>query len=299
MASIEDRIVDRTLSLAWSLWTEMGVPGTEDRRHSDVALDPEALVLLTAGVQDDDPRLRDEALDWCIRYGQFISGSRLRNLLSRSNERTREGFGVFAATVNENSGLRWRGATEPRRYEPTRRSRIEDFTRPSLITLRLRALFGVNAKAEVLRVYASDPEAEHSASDLAREVGFTKRSVWNALDGLSKGGLLEALPVRNSIRYRLRTPSLLKFIGRRPKKFWKWTFIVRVVGEVRAILDRSGSYGEVARDVEIRRAYEDLIPDIAALRLRHPTHLEGERFLPAFEKWAFELVRDLAGGSYR
>lgn len=300
MATVEDRIVDGTLSLAWSLWMEMGVSGTANRRHSDIAVDPEALVLLTAGVQDDDPRLRDEALDWCIRYGQFISGSRLRNLLAKANEKTREAFGVFAATVNANSGLRWRGATKPRTYEPTGRSRIDDFSRPSLVTLRLRALFGVNAKAEVLRIYVSAPDAEHSASDLAREVGFTKRSVWNALDALCKGGWLETLPVRNRIHYRLRTPSILgKFIGRLPGKYWKWPAIVRVVSGVRAILDRRALYGEVARDVEVRKACENLIPDMAVARFGQPAHKEGEPFLLAFEQWAIELVTALAGGSYR
>jgi hypothetical protein len=38
-------------------------------------------------------------------------------------------FGEFAATVNEHAGTRWPYATQTRRFRPTKRSRVDDFTR--------------------------------------------------------------------------------------------------------------------------------------------------------------------------
>ncbi len=50
------------------------------RKHHNILFAPEELILLTALIGEYDPRLRDEALDWCVRYHQFISVSRLRVL---------------------------------------------------------------------------------------------------------------------------------------------------------------------------------------------------------------------------
>jgi hypothetical protein len=46
---------DKMIDLAWSLWTGLGVPGQIDN-HGDCAVDPEPLILFTAGLRDADPR---------------------------------------------------------------------------------------------------------------------------------------------------------------------------------------------------------------------------------------------------
>jgi hypothetical protein len=41
------------------------------RTHTDWAIDLEPLIMFTAALGDEDPRLRDEATDWCIRNGRL------------------------------------------------------------------------------------------------------------------------------------------------------------------------------------------------------------------------------------
>jgi len=46
------------LDLAWSLWTELGVAGHQ-RKHRQCVILPEELILLTAAIAEEDPRLRE------------------------------------------------------------------------------------------------------------------------------------------------------------------------------------------------------------------------------------------------
>ena len=68
------------LDLLWSLWEELGVSGVVPRRHGDVFIDPEPLILFTALHGDLDPRLRDESIDWAITYGNYVSKARIKRL---------------------------------------------------------------------------------------------------------------------------------------------------------------------------------------------------------------------------
>ena len=70
---------ERVLEVLWSAWSEMGVAGWRGRPFP-LTIDPEALVLWTGCVGDEDARLRDEALDWCVRYSSLISRSRLQQM---------------------------------------------------------------------------------------------------------------------------------------------------------------------------------------------------------------------------
>jgi hypothetical protein len=137
--SVNQQLCDRRLDLAWSLWTGLGVPG-QINRHANHAIDTEALIIFTAALGDEDPRLRDEATDWCIRYGSLISGARLKNLVSRESQIVQERYGELAATVAEHSSLRWPGKTKAREYAPREHPKIATFNRKSQLVLRLRGI---------------------------------------------------------------------------------------------------------------------------------------------------------------
>ncbi len=68
-------------SLAWSLWAELGVSGWS-RHHKHWLVDPEPLVVFTAWLGDTDARLRDEATDWCIQFGSWLSATRLSSIVA-------------------------------------------------------------------------------------------------------------------------------------------------------------------------------------------------------------------------
>ena len=64
-------LLEQLLDLAWSHWVALGVAGAVPGAEAPVDL--EALLLLTAELAPVDPRLRDEALDWCSRFHGFAS----------------------------------------------------------------------------------------------------------------------------------------------------------------------------------------------------------------------------------
>ena len=75
-------LIDQAVALAWGAWTELGVSGWT-ATHRDWAVDPEPLVLFTGRLGDTDPRLRDEATDWCVQHWRYVSKTRLKNLQRR------------------------------------------------------------------------------------------------------------------------------------------------------------------------------------------------------------------------
>jgi len=106
MPTLSENLDQQLIDLAWSLWTEVGVAGVKCK-HQNFLIAPEELILLTVVVAERDPRLRDEALDWCTRYHHFISISRLRTLAKVFGPSITEPFSVFAATLNSISGAHW------------------------------------------------------------------------------------------------------------------------------------------------------------------------------------------------
>lgn len=265
MSSERTPAEDHVVGLAWSLWAELGVSGWS-RQHGDFAIDPEALVVLTAWLRDIDPRLRDEATDWCVRYGQFLSGARLKNLVVAAGHAHTQWWSEFAVTVNANSRWNWptwSAAGAPRNFEPSEKSRIDGFTRPSLIFLRVRALVGLGARAEVLRLFAADPHSRIGVAEIAGHIGYSKRNTAEALDGLELAGVLSSLRVRNRFEYTVAKPGwLVQLVEPRPRWFPPWVSIVNIVIRFGDFLRRSEHLPESVSSVEsvtlLRELREDL-----------------------------------------
>jgi DNA-binding transcriptional ArsR family regulator len=292
MPSFSKRLQEHALDLTWSLWAELGVSGWT-RLHTSHAIDPEPLILFTASLGDSDPRLRDEATDWCLVYGRYVSAARLRNLLAHEATEVRDTFGEFAATVNADSTLRWPGATTPRRFQRSGRSQVPDFRRPSLIALRMRALFGVGARAEILRVFLADASGSLSATELAPEAGYTKRNVADTLDALRMAGLLEVLPVRNQLRFRLvKAAELRAMVGEIPATFPRWHQIFHILGRLLETARKGESLAPDVQAVEAARALHDLQPDLRLAEVAIPSlDFLDVHLWPAFEGWALEVAQ--------
>lgn len=299
MTRASDKLRERMLDLAWSLWTGLGAPGPIDN-HGDCAVDPEPLILFTAGLGDADPRLRDEATDWCIRYGQLVVGTRLKNLLATEGESVRTGYGEFAATISSCSSLRWPGATEPRRYEPRGRPRIRAFDRPSQIVLRLRALLGAGGRADIVRAFLASPESAFCAADLAAETAYTKRNVAQVLEALRLAEVVRALRVRNQVRFRLsgeRARQLRELLAPVPSVFVRWAPALRALTAAHEAVERFESKSEGVRGVEARAAAEKLADALHAARLPGPRpSVRGPGFWSEFVSWSLAVAGDLAAG---
>jgi hypothetical protein len=295
MQSCRERFRELLLELAWSLWSELGVSGWT-RRHQRWAIDPEPLIIFTAALRDVDPRLRDESTDWCIRYGRYVSGARLRNLLKDEPGNVQSAFGEYAATVNQHAEVHWPLAGEARVYQPTGRSKLHDFGRPALVSLRLRALFGVSARAEIIRCFIASPDDQPTAAALAAEISYTKRNVEKELESLRLAGLLRRTAERNQLRYTLaRRASLLDLVGPLPAYCPRWNSIFRLLLASLEVYERFEGLEPQVRAVEVRRTFRQLSRDLQRAGLGEPDpEATGEEVWPAFERWSGAVAGSLA-----
>ncbi|WP_405056257.1 hypothetical protein OG474_26385 [Kribbella sp. NBC_01505] len=245
------------IALLWGAWVELGVSGWE-KTHRDWAVDPEPLILRTAELADSEPRLRDEALDWSIHFWRYVSKVRLRNLLKERSGRALDDWGRFAATVNEHSGAHWPRAGEPFAYQITGRSTLASMKQPSRAWLRLRAAFGVGARAEILRFFLSGTSRASTAL-ITAELGYAKSNVMAECESLEKAGVLRRGRIGNRYFYSLMHPdALAEFVGEIAPVRPSWTALLEVTSSLVQLETRAAESPQRVLSVEAHRTYRRL-----------------------------------------
>ncbi|TAH38040.1 MAG: hypothetical protein EYC70_05290 [Planctomycetota bacterium] len=283
------------LAFAWSAWTELGVSGWE-RRHQDWHLDPEALLLLASHLGDEDPRLRDEVLDWCISNVQLLSRFRLRSLLRAWPADAR--WGSFAATLAQHTGLDWPGSGKAVPFHPSHKSRLELPGRPALFGLRLRAGLGIGARSEILAaMLLGPPRHDWSSAELARATAYTQRNVATALEAMAASGIVEARPQQNQIRYRLLQPDpWLRLFGPAPSIRHHPAALCHLVWTLHTAVPPLARATPAVRSIEARELLRRLTPDLRQLDWRQPQVPAGQDAWPVVSAWAAALLRGVAEG---
>ena len=282
--SLQNALLDR----AWVQWIALGVDAVGER--DDDVIDPEALVALTAELGDADARLRDVSTDWCVAYGRYINGARLKQV-TRELGTPAEAIGEYVATVATAGGPAWPMATKPRPdYAKRGKARLDSARSRSRLRIRLRAAFGVNARADVLAALLVAPQNGLSVADLARKARFSKPNVAFAVDALVLAGLLEARTVGNERRLVLTKPGEILPGLRPPIAQPDWVARFGVALEVLRF-DRQDGMSPSVRAIEARRVVEGLRTRILSEGLP-PPNLDafGDDFASAFDQWVVELV---------
>lgn len=288
--------------LLWSLWSELGVPGWE-RRHQSWWIDPEALLLFTATVDPIDPRLREEALAWCLQHRRFLSEARLKSLLGEPRfgepSRYQPQLGRFLATVSMAQSHGLATAHHPYPVQLRQRSGLECLNRAALLSLRLRTLLGVTAKAEVVRVFLDRSDVTLTAADLVDEgVGYTKRATRDALEDLRMGGFAELEVSGNRKGYRfLGRKSFSELLAPEPVHFPKWRHLFAVLRGSLNLIEEIDRFRPSTRPVEIRRSFTALASQIRGAGLPPPALDAGSDAFEEFEAWVGGLLEALASGS--
>lgn len=232
-------LLQSLLDLLWHQWTTLGVAGHGG--HEPRVIDPDALLLATCVFGRYEPRLFDEMLDWLDVNGWCINVQRVRSLLKKYRfgcERVIACVGALqakgAATV------KWRrlslsvepakpGADlEPLFYLPDGRPQpmfgrsepqfsgygmhrgslelrhLTQPTNPELtanLFFRLRALFGVNARADIL-VYLLTHDDGHPP-EIARQTGYFPKTVQMTLAEMACSGNVHPARKGREKHYRL------------------------------------------------------------------------------------------------
>ncbi len=263
-------LVEQLLDLAWSHWAALGVAGSV--RATEVPVDLEALLLLTADLAAEDPRLRDEALDWCSRFHGFASKPRLKQLLRRAPPSAQAAFGPFAAALERYAGTPWPGSSEAASVPASvsGKSRLPALTRPALLSFRLRALFGVGARADIIGAVLSRRSEDFGAADLVF-VGYSKRNLAEALDMLAAAGLFRTTRAGNRVRFSWqRREQLADLLAPLPEVIPVWSSMLRVMSGFLDLLTRTETKSDRLVAVEAARCLRQLADDLQALGVEAP-----------------------------
>jgi hypothetical protein len=171
-----------------------------------------------------------------------------------------------------------------------------DLRRPSLIQLRLRALVGVSARAEILKLMLADPDRPQSASMLAEEAAYGKGSVAQALDMLTQAGILQVQPDANRLLYRLSRPGELAQTQQwLPSVFPLWSPIFRIT---EAIMDYAHSVSgpPSTRTTALHTLLQRIDEDLHRLGLaEHVPRALGPASVAEFEHWALDFLAEQTG----
>jgi hypothetical protein len=279
-------LTELALDLAWSHWTALGVRGVFG--PPETAVDPEALLPLTARLEEVDARLADEAIDWCVRYGaSFVSKTRLKGLIGRFDAETQRRFDDFAATVNAHARTGWPTKANARRWRASGKSRMTELDHPSQSLLRLRAAFGTTSRAELLlaMVTQRDPREWRPTSWFAG-LGYTRRSVARILDELAISGVAEAKRIDNANAYRLRdVATLRRLVPTLPDTDGAWHLRLPLLASALDLVTRFGKKAPILRAVEAHRWLDEHKRTLAMLDATAPATLPPETFWERFLAW--------------
>lgn len=282
--------------LAWSLWSELGVPGWE-RHHRDVAVDVEPLILFTAALPSLDARLRGEVAGWCASFDRYISKTRLRNLARDQDERSAAAFYAFADALNRSAGLRWPISTKAGdSVDLQARERPMDRNigrRSACVSLRLRAVFGVGSRAEVIRTMIAYPDTPLSAPEIAKYVFFARRNVAEALDAFAFAGIVGSLEERRTVRYVLAQP-LTDVVGEKPRGFPHWVELFGLLLGLQQLLAQPKP-APVLRALQAQEFLETHAFAIARSNLPGaPALRPGFEVFSQLESWSKQIAHEIA-----
>jgi hypothetical protein len=288
----------RAHDLAWSLWGQLGV-STWQRAHEDWAVEVEPLVAFTAFLAPHEPRLLRESVDWCVRHERFVSLHQLRHVLTTQRWPLTGAVGRFGATVGGHTTRTWPGAARDEPYEIalSGRSRLPDLNRPSLVQLRLRALLGVGARAEIVRVLVSRPNDAWTVTSIADRAAYTRRQVSLDLEMLELAGL-----VRRGLGPGPKTvafadpPAVLRLVGPLPNVTPRWAPLLRLVLALIGAVEAISKEPLQAPGAELSRQLRLLGPEFQAARLQPPGP-GGVVDVHEFTEWTLRFVMGLALGS--
>src|SRR6202163_327555 len=294
MTRLRQEIDGLALARAGSLWSELGLDGAV-RRHDWQAIDLEPLIIFTAQLGGADSRLGASTIDWCITNARFASAFRLRHLADRASAATRAAFGRYAATVRAHAKAPWPGEGDPLTLLHPARIGSPDLRRPSLVQLRLRALVGVSARAEVLKLMLAQPDRPQAASELAEDAAYGKGGVAQALDMLTLAGIVQVQPDANRLLYRLSRPAeLAQTLQWLPSVFPDWWHIFKVTEAITVYTPASPP--PASRLASVQKLRQQIDHDLHRLGIaEHVPRAVVPASVAEFEHWAMDFMAEQAG----
>jgi hypothetical protein len=193
--SIGERARGTGVEVAWAQWSALAsVAAPAGGKRPKAIVDPESLVLLSLALRGRDPRLDELVFAWARRGSALLSVQRMTSLAESGNASAREALGEFAAGAGDR---RWKAHAGPAAEE---RAAVHGnplgpvrLTAGPALLLRLRAGFGVGAKADLLAFLLGLRGASASVSLMAAATAYSGRAMRTAAEEMAQAGFIERM----------------------------------------------------------------------------------------------------------
>lgn len=268
------RTLDAMLDLIWSQWTTMGVSGNAPILLKWI-IDPEALVIFTCSIGRYDPRVFDAMLEWLGVHQRFLNVQRLKTLNAQEGLTGGQLLTAIAQLLmTPSSRSKWgrvadrilegevreeplfylkdgRPHPHPTQSDPAfsragfERHKYRDRNvvvqfrpdHPANLVLKLRALFGVNARCEIIAYLAT--RTEGNPTETATAIGYSQKAVHNVMTELYQSGTVTRRVKGRETLYSLREKAWLPLLsfGELEAKWLDWREVFSFLIAVWTILD--------------------------------------------------------------
>jgi len=324
LKKFKEKYLEHMLSFLWRQWSALGVAGYAESKDNRV-IDPEALLLFSCTISRYDARLFDEILDWLTR-GEFINIQRLKRILTREIFAGERVLAAIAGYLTEKSkSLKWKGfdgitnsAGEENLFLAKDGKQIAHYgdrdpsfqkhgllrgpiklrgrhlhfppveTTRLLFNIKLRALLGISARAEIV-AYLLTHESAHP-SLIAREIYFSQKTVQDALVEMAQSGLVRVRSAGREKHYWLNRSEWLSFLGLQGNipKWVNWPLLLSALERIWLKLNQPGfmEMGALLQSSELRILMQDIRPNIESAGfagcLSDDRHHLGETYTDVF-----------------
>ena len=327
-SELRDLVNSTALDFVRDQWAQLGVFMEPSRPPDRWAQDPEALLAFSLDIARADARLFDEILDWLRANGGRLSGRRLRHLAHNdgldgalvaaavdwaaghgSSLRLRPDGRPFPAepvSVFERPGVPGRedeiflrhGLAKPP-TRPSGKSSAPDGLLPINLAFRLRDMFGVTSRAEIIRFLLTTGVPNATTLAISEAAVSTKRNANDALNELSRAWVVERHFVGNEARYgvdRARWSSFLDVPPETISTYLDWPALLRAVGEIRRWLETPGvnDLTDYLRASEARRLVSQVKPNLERSGVLVSERGLAEEYWPSFVQTVENALRLLA-----
>jgi hypothetical protein len=298
----KNQFQDQVFDFLWRQWGTLGVAGTTPSRDDNRIIDPEALLLFSLSICRYEPRLFDEIIDWLFGNGRFINVQRLQQIQNNYDFHCGPQLSAVAELLAQKSSyrLKWSGLAKKYYQElktplffdkegntlpcPADDKAEPEFLRhglrrgpvslrgysqtfevqsPACLLLRMRALFGISARAEILCLLASMKEIHPSRA--ARITSYYQKTIQTTLVEMAQSGVILTRTSKKEKYYRLKPhvlDSLLKPNGQ-PAEWIHWPSLFKTIEVIWEMLcEFSGKkmdslllYSELKKRMSFARKY--------------------------------------------
>ena len=237
LRSAVEQCREAALRVMWSQWSVLGGQVGGPYAKPSAMVDPEALLLLSCALRDDEPRLWDLVGGFLAEGSSLLSVQRTRNLAATFPEPVQELLGEVASiAVADGKDARWRSLAEgqPRSYREGKVYRpTRSVAEPAALILRLRLAFGVHSRTDSLAFLLAIAPSAATAKDVAEATGYGPMPTRRALEAMATSRLIAREGTRPE-RYHLIPEQWVVLLngGKRLPAWRYWNLLFAFLAEV-------------------------------------------------------------------